>query len=427
PSFDRFQGWKKLDNFTRQDHRNGKTSFLYRVRFRPVQTGNMTLAPTRLRFPRPVLEQLQRKHQICLFQGGRAEHRLISAIAKDHMGIRAQDGCTTGTQELETPALHIQVSPLPQEAANVQLIGMFRLQSQLQKLRYPHKKAHVAEQPFYWIVTISGQGDLQRAKQQVQIQLEAWQAKLSSQNVSTEIETQSLPSQQLRLQVQVLAEQPQILKLPSLKLKFYARDEGVITAQSLPLSVRIQPNKSKNTTRNNIPTAPKPPQTRSETLRSNQILIGQTLPNQYFSFTQWSSLGFLFLSPFLLFVFLLGFVFQPAKASAEKKKYKRARQNAITTLQQLNQPIQDPQKALLALQQYAHERLQTPQKTPTSDELREHLAQTTPKLLEQAIIQQWIQQWQSLENAVYGGGSIADLKSTSLVEKLQQLDRLLYT
>ncbi len=436
PSFDGFSGWQKLDDFTRRDQPDGRALFTYRVRFKTNQSGPLTLRPAALRLPEQVLQSLQAEHQVCFFRGGRAEERLASAILRDHMNLKGEQECATGTQEIETTPIQLSIETLPAEARDIKLVGIFRLHATLSQLTYPTKQATVTDKPFYLLVDISGEGDLKTAQQIVQDQLAQLTRELRKKDVTAyiEIPPDEQKADRLRLQLQLIAEQPTTLALPSLTLRYYHREEGILTAQTLPVSVRIEPRDGTSGIVTPRRTAPSPPTQQTTTLlqetdlRPNIVLSQQDdLRDQSFSPWQNTHLSLLALCPLLLLLFA-GWQRQQRLRAADPTRQiqQKALQRARQALKQAQQQDAWERAALLALQTYLTERLNLRQKHPTSDEIKRHLAQHWPASSRHDCTQHILTHLQTLENALYGGNQPLQPKTLlpSVEQDIKDFDRL---
>jgi len=435
PSFDRFSGWQKLDDFTRRDLPDGRTSFTYRIRFKTNQSGPLSLPSTSLRLPEQVLQSLQAEHQVCFFRGGRAEERLASAIMRDHMNLKGEQECATGTQEIETTPIQISIETLPAEARDIKLVGIFRLQATLSQLNFPTKQATVADKPFYLLIDISGDGDLKTAQQIIQDQLAQITRDLRKKDVTayTEIPPDEQKPDRLRVQLQLIAEQPTTLVLPSLSLRYYHREEGVLTAQTLPLSVRIEPRDgiSGGVTPRKAEPPPTPKETTSllqETdLRPNIVLSQQeALVDQSFSPWHGMYLSLLAACPLLLLLFA-GWQRQQRLRAADPTKQiqQKALHRARQALKQAQQHDAWERAALLALQTYLTERLNLRQKHPTSDEIKQFLARQWPEYTRHDCAKHLLSHLQALEDALYGGSQPTDAKTLlpSVEQAIKDFDR----
>ncbi|MCB9638893.1 MAG: BatD family protein [Myxococcales bacterium] len=427
PSFDRFTGWQKLDDFTRQDLPDGSATFTYRVRFKTSQVGQLTLQGASLRLPEQVLSSLREEHQICFFRGGRAEERLTSAMMRDHMNLKGQRECATGTQELETTPIQLSVETLPAEARDIKLIGTFRLQANLAQLTYPTKQATIVDKPFYLLLDISGDGDLKTAQQILQDQLSELTRKLRKQDVTAYIEVPSdeQKKERVRIQLQLIAEQPTTLRIPSITLRYYHREEGVLTAQTLPFAIRIEPRNGTSgviTPRKAAPT-PSPQKTtllQDNELRPNYVLSGEeVLTDQTFSPWDWWSLSLLGLSPLLLLLFA-GWQRQQQKRAANPERL--LQQKALSKARQaLKQAVDEKaweRAALQALQGYLSDRFNLRQKHMTSDEVKDILNRAWPAHKDQDTAKQLMSHFGTLEDALYGGGK--GLQAKELIDKIDQ-------
>ena len=417
PSFDRFGGWQKLDDFTRREEADGSTSFTYRIRFKTTQIGEIKIDPVSLRLPDDLLRGLLQQKQICLFRGGRAEGRILDAIARDHLNVQAQSECETGTQELQTTPLRLTLEALPPEASGVQLIGNFRIQTTLTQLTYPAKQATLVDKPFYLLVDVSGDGDLATAQQILQDQLARLSNTLRKQDVTayTEIPPDEQKPDRIRLQLQLIAEQPTKLTLPSIQLRHYHREEGLLTAQTLPLTVLIEPREDRAAPREKTPkpTTPAPTALLQETdLRPNRV-IATHLDNEAFFLLSLPSLIFLSTPP-LLFLLFGGFLrFQRKRQEdPEGQRQRQALHSLRQALRQASTSQHWQRDALQALQNYFSERLRLQQKNLTSEEIAQSLERHWPDAKKESSAQALPKHVAALEDALYGGGARLEKQST---------------
>ncbi len=146
---------------------------------------------------------------------------------------------------MRTAPLTIPIEPLPENAKDVKLIGTFSLKASLQQLSYPNKRATTVDKPFYLVVDITGSGDLKTARELLKDQMADIARRLRKKSVTADTQESNdkdLEKQGIyRLQLQLIAEQEGDVAIPSLKLKHYHREEGLLTAQTLPLQVKIEP------------------------------------------------------------------------------------------------------------------------------------------------------------------------------------------
>ncbi len=431
PGFDRFANLRILDRFTRTE-KNNITTFLYRVRFRAPQTKKLHLKPATLRLPRHLLHRLYKKNNICFFRSGRAREVLLSSIAKDHYGQSGQQDCALGTQELSTLPFDVPIEPLPANAQDIKLIGSFAIKAYLEQLSFPNKQSTEVDKPFYLIVDISGEGDLYTAQEMLKDQLSSISRELDKQHVTAYIQDNDDKDLQkrgiLRIQVQLIAEREGKITIPSLKLRYYHREEGILTAQTLPLSVTIEGRSNTSRSLHSFrPTQKKTiQQLQKETdLRANQILAHSPLNNEYFELREPKNLILLFFSP-ALFLLFLGWHQRRLKLLSDPKRLKqqRALKEFSRRIAKINPNDRWEHEFLLALQTFLADRLALEQKQPTPKEaeeiLREHLPHS--ELTDEA--KALVQSMQQLEDALYGGAPIEN--KTSFAKSLTQILKKLH-
>lgn len=421
PKFDKFSTWKKIENFKRiPSSQPGWIVLRTRVKFRAPSGNNIKLNGVQLRFSRITQIRLYRQHQICLFTNESQENMMKSAITRDHYNSQSRGSrCTVGTRELSTPELVVPIRTLPSSAKGVRLIGTFRIGAQLTQLTYPIKRTTSADKPFYLIVTIEGDGDLQAARESIRDQLDGLAVAFRKRSVTTYVELpddKALRKQgKTQVQWQLIPEEPTTLTLPSLKLKYYHREEGILTAQTLPFTVKVI-SRTGGVNPTPIAKRPKPVKdqqpstTLSETdLRPNMVLGTSGIFNQYFSLSEWYNVLILF-SPFGLFLLFVGWHRNQQRNEADPRR--QARQKALRQFQSALKNVKPAQEAkwfrpvLDALQNYLKERLSLSQKQLTASEI-ERLIEPHLKTDEQrTILKELLDQHQQLEASLYGGGAV---------------------
>ncbi|TNE51681.1 MAG: hypothetical protein EP343_03105 [Deltaproteobacteria bacterium] len=442
PKFDKFSTWKKLENFKRiPSSQPGWVVLRTRIKFRAPSGNNIKLDGVRLRFSRITQIQLYRNHQICLFTNESLENKLKQSITKDHYNSQGQGSrCTVGTRELSTPELTIPIRTLPSSAKGIRLIGTFRIGAHLTQLTYPIKRTTSTDKPFYLLVTIEGDGDLQSARENIRDQLDNLAASFRKRGVTTYVELpddKALRKQgKTQVQWQLIPEEPTTLTLPSLKLKYYHREEGILTAQTLPFTVKVT-SRSGGVNPTPVTQRPAPRQTQENTttlsetdLRPNQVLGTAGLHNQNFSLNEWYNLVLL-LSPFGLFLFFLGWHRNQQRHAADPQR--QARQKALRQFQASLRDIKPGQQdkwfraALDALQSYLKERLSLSQKQLTASEMERLLEPHLSSDSQRAMLKDLLEQHQQLEASLYGGAGIDDASAflKRFESHIRELDRAL--
>ncbi len=435
PKFDKFSTWKKIEDFQRvPSQQTGWVTLRTRIRFAAPATNQLKLSAASLRLNRFTLYQLFRQHQICLFYNQGRESTLKQAITRDHYNSSGNPKrCSIQTRELSTSELTIPIRSLPASAKGIRLIGTFRIGARLTKLSYPTKRATMTDKPFYLLVDIEGDGDLKTAREQIRDQLDKLAATFRKRSVTTYVE---LPDDKAmrkenktRVQLQLIPEEPTTFTIPSLKLKYYHREEGILTAQTLPFTIKVEARNGAVAAprRRKAPTTRTPASTSvlSDTeLRPNAILGTSSLDNQYFRVSRWYHL-LLMLGPFGLFLLFLGWHRNQLLLQADPQR--QARQKALRAfseaLKQLR-PEQDRKwhrQAIDALQNYLIERLSLSQKQLTPSEVERVLSKNSEKV-KQATTTALVQQHQQLEAALYGGDAIENPK-----DFLQQFEQHIRT
>jgi hypothetical protein len=436
PNIDRFQNIQILENFRRQVTRPGWVAYRYRVRFRPGGEGKLTLRPTVLRLTRNKLGMLFQRHQVCLFRSGGGDDTLVDAIVADHMNARG-GGCQFGTRELRSPSITTEVVGLPSNAQGIKLIGTFRLNSKLTQLTYPRKQATTLDKAFYLIVDLSGNGDLKTASSLLQDQVSGMLRKLRKESVSGFLEVSTDPDLKrkgiVRIQVQLIAEQLGMLKIPSLKLKYYHREEGVLTAQTLPLKVKVEPREGRQVVvARRTPTkvrkiTRKQRQLASATdLRPNRVLGNRPLLNDRFELKVKEPLLWIFTSP-MLFLFFLGWhrrdialKADPAKQQQQKalKQFRKALSEIASGASQ----AEWAQGVLQATQRFLADRLKLKSRNMTLNEIDRILRDKDEANAIKAERESLAELLEELEGTIYGGGELDNQQAF-----LQKLESILQT
>ena len=437
PNFDKFNGMRLTKRFEREEKKNGWTHFVYQVRFKAPQSKQVELKSATLELPRQLLGRLNNKENICFFRSGRSGELLLSSIARDHYKVSSQEDCSIGTQSLRTAPLTIPIEPLPENAKDVKLIGTFSLKGSLQQLSYPNKRATTVDKPFYLVVDITGSGDLKTARELLKDQMADIARRLRKKSVTADTQESNdkdLEKQGIyRLQLQLIAEQEGDVAIPSLKLKHYHREEGLLTAQTLPLQVKIEPRTGPKAIVAARPVVPAAVDNTKRTLQQEtdlrpiMILGTRTLDNDWFALKHWSNIILLLLSP-VCFLLFLGWhsTDKQRQADPQKVQQQRALKQFKQTLSQSGKEGRWEQHTLLAIQQFLSERLRLNKKQLTTAEVQEllqrHLGDDLP---EPAL--QVVKQMKSLESSLYGGMKIDDQATftKTLESHVSKLHRLL--
>ena len=435
PKFEKFPAWRRTENFVRHQGRPGWVVFRYRVRFSAPTNSEIKLQAARLRLPNNVLFRLHRQDSICLFHNQSRDQVLQQAIVRDHHKKSDNASCSMGTRELSTSSLRIPIRSLPREAKNIKLIGSFQLSTQLKQLSFPTKRMTIADKAFYLIIHISGDGDLQTAREQIRDQLDSFSRQFRKKNVTTY--TEMPDDKALRkegksiVQLQLIPEEPATLIIPSLSLRYFHREEGILKAQTLPISIKVIPRTGSVILPRPTPAisnvANRSKKRQATELRPNTLLDSQGLQNQYFFLTHYFSLIMLF-SPFALFLLFLGWhrIQQYRESNPHLQERQRAFREYRAKVQKLDSKDSSWSRLVLqALHHYLIERLSLSQKQLTSRDieilLRPHLSSDkTAGDLDKLLIQV-----KTLEETIYGGSVIDEPASVllSLDNILKQIDR----
>jgi tetratricopeptide (TPR) repeat protein len=437
PKFEQYTGWRRTENFVRRETKQGWAAFRYSIQFNAPAEQNIQFKPARLRLSNHILQALYHRYQICLFQHQNREQLLKQAITRDHHKHSGGQDCALGTRELHNQPFSVSIQALPDAAKDIRLIGTFRLATRLSQLTYPTKRATVVDKPFYLIVDIEGDGDLQIARAQIRDQLDTLAGEMRKQGVTTYIE---LPDDQALLkegktlvQLQLIPEEITTFTIPSFKLRFFHRKSGLLTAQTLPIKIRVEPRDGQI-----IATKPQPsPSTTSDKaqiaaqateLRPNALIASQGLTNQYFQLYSWFNLVLLF-GPFALFIlFLFGHRLYLARQSDPQRL---ARQRAFSKCKAALRKIkphannQWPQSAISIAHSFFIERLTLSQKHFTPAELEDILRPFATSTGIKEHIDVVLQILQQLEASIYGGENIGEPQSLlrQLEHHLRQLER----
>lgn len=440
PKFDKFSTWKKLEDFKRHPAPQSDWVILRtRIKFHTPSAQDIHLEQATLRFNRMTLIQLYRNESICLFTNQSRDNLLKQAITRDHYNSQNHGGqCSIGTQELSAPELRIPIRTLPAAAKGIRLIGTFRISGRLAQLTYPIKNTTVVDKPFYLLVEIEGDGDLQGAREQIRDQLDNLAGAFRKRSVTTYVE---LPDDTVLrkegktiVQLQIIPEEPTTLTIPSLKLQYYHREEGVLTAQTLPFSIVVEPRSGQSAVPIRRPapasTTPTPVvSVLSDTdLRPNVLVDAAGLVDQSFSFRSWLSLLLLFAPLGLFFVFLAWHRAQQKQmADPQKSVRQKALRQFQHTLRQ-HQSGQDKgwQRHILdAFQHYLVGRLSLTQKQITSADIERIVRPHLPESKVTECVTPLEGHCQQLEASLYGGASIDNVSSflQGLEQAVKTLDR----
>lgn len=436
PNLSSFSSLRVLDRFKLYSVGSDALEFRYRVQFKAPEGDRLKIPAATLRLPYRVLRYIYYKHQTCLFPEGGSQALLFKMLAREHHNrtVRSGGECGVGTQILTSPTLIRTIDALPDQAKQLQLIGSFRLTTKLAQLSFPNKNSTIADKPFYLMVKISGDGDLKTARELMRDQLSQIGRQLRKQNVTTYIETPNDAEQpgSVRIQMQIIAEEVGHLQIPSLKLKYYHREEGVLTAQTLPMQIKIEARTGNAVVR--IPARKKTlAKTKSKRvvqqttdLRSNRVVGASVLENDFFALRQLDSLLLLLFGPGL-FVLFFGWHRWNLQQQADPERNRRNQ-----ALRQLSQKLRgisftDSKEAarvcIDALQRYLIERLSLKQKQLTAADIEDVLRPYVDEDAAHTAMQGLIDALQQLEASLYGGDPIAD-SSTFLKQLEQQMSTL---
>jgi hypothetical protein len=438
PKFTQFPGMQVVDDLKLYNVGKGEMEFRYKVRFKAPQGNQLKIDAASLRLPRGVLIQIARHYNTCLFSGNGVQSLMFRQLALDHYnrGVR-QRGCEYGTQILQSPVIVRPIEALPEQAKQLQLVGTFRLSARLTQLSYPNKNSTEVDKPFYLVIDVAGDGDLDAARNLLRDQLSQMGRSLRKSNVTSFIENvndDKTPGSK-RLQVQLVADEVGSFTIPSLKLKYYHREEGVLTAQTLPIKVKIEPR----TGRLAVAPRKKPALSTSRgkrivqnstDLRPNIVLGARALLSEESSLSVMNMWLILLGAPVFFLLFLGWHRVSLAQAADPNRNVRNRAFKQLT--QQLQQVSFDDTKkgaraSIDAVQRYLIERLSLQKKTLTVPDIEETLAPYTSESSTKEASESLVATLQQLEASLYGGASIDDPKGTlqKIEQQLRVLDRAL--
>lgn len=437
PDLSQFSNLKVEERFKLYTVDKEQLEFRYKVRFKAPQADRLQIKPATIRLSNRVLLYIARRFETCMFPDGGNGKVLFKMIALDHHNQQTQDqGCDVGTQVLTSAAVDQPIVALPDQAKQLQLIGNFRVSSQLTQMSFPNKNSTIVDKPFYWVVDIAGDGDLSTARDLLKDQLSQLLNKLRKQNVTGYIETpddKELAKQgKIRLQVQLIGEEVGGFKLPSLKLKYYHREEGVLTAQTLPIDIKIVPRTGgvaiAPTKRKALPkTQSKRVVQQTTDLRPNLVLGAGALADQSFGLDNPLSLLVLLSGP-LFFLLFLGWhqMDRSRQADPQRNQRNKALGQFVQQIKgaSFGEPKEGARQCIDALQRYLIDRLSLQKKLLTPSDIEEVLSETEQA---QEASKPVVKALQQLEASMYGGAAIDDPKAfvNTFEQNVRALDRAL--
>ncbi len=412
PKLEVYPGLKILENLERA-HREGQwVIFRYRVQFPAPSAPKISLRPAVMRLTSQRLLQLYRQHKVCLFYSDEASNSIENAVAKDHFDSQGGGRCSVESRQLSTSPLELKIQPLPREARGIKLIGEFSISVRLSQLEYPLKRATTTDKPFFLSVELTGEGDLDTAIGLIQDQLREMTAKLQKKGAVCYIENVENWPGGRRIRVQIIAEKPGKIEIPSLKIKYFHREEGVVTAESLPLTVNVEPRRD-GKPKPTIAAKKTDGKENNETLDSDELRPILPLPpgglkNEGFELLTPLHLGSLGL-PLLLFLLFSAWLRYRQILESDPQRLERAR--AFSTWRKTVSKLDPSRKEdLRTLEQatisYFVKRFSLKKRSLTVRELEALLRERFPRQGEE--VSQLISMLKELEEAIYGGEEISE-------------------